>query len=181
MLHVCEPNCSWCHLTEELKGFLRTKLSLRRGERAELSVMVTLCSVGLRSGDGLGHSRIFHVFALINWVALLVWVVLHLYYEMRPSLTVFSWMWADSLWTPQRSFSCFCPESHHQKTLVSQCHWQPCTPTPSHSLCRVLQMMCSGSWAVPRLLLTFFLILVSVTCTLQWTLCIYFHAVFSLW
>ena len=96
------------------------------------------CSVGLRLGDTLGHSRIFHFFALINWVALaLCFGPLSICIVKRP-ITFGHLAGSEQpvkhpinfghlagseesvcLWTPQNSSGYFCPVSHHQWTLVN--------------------------------------------------------------
>ncbi len=43
-------------------------------------------------------------------------------------------------YTLQNESGCFCLLSHHHQTPVTQCHWKPCTLTPS-LLYQVSQMM----------------------------------------
>ncbi len=65
------------------------------------------CSIGLRSGNWLGHCRMFNFFylqKLRGCFCCMFWVIVHLYYEA--------------------------PCNH--QTPVTQCHWKPCTLMPSH-------------------------------------------------
>lgn len=57
---------------------------------------------------------------------------------------------------PYNSSGCFCLLSHHQQTLVTQCHWQHAHAITLPPLCFTKDVVCFGSWAVPGLLHIFF-------------------------
>ncbi len=116
-------------------------------------------SIGLRSGDWLGHCRILHFFTFKNsWVAFAVCFGSSSINTMkrRPiNLAPFDWIWADSISLYTSEFFWLLLSSVTSLiNTVTQCHWKPCMLMPSH--CSMFHRWCFGSWAVPSLLHTFF-------------------------
>ena len=107
------------------------------------------CSVGLRSDDWLGHSRIFEFFVLIKLLGCfgwMFWVIVHLYYETPPNQ--FGCVWQE--------FGSSQYVSEHLRIHPAAsvlCHiinkrWWPraiTLPPP----CFTDTVVCFGSWAVP--------------------------------
>ncbi len=57
------------------------------------------CSIGLKSGDWLGHCRIiifFYLQKLLGCFCCTIWVIVQLYSEAPPN-QLFDWIWADSI------------------------------------------------------------------------------------
>ncbi len=60
------------------------------------------CSIRLKSGDWLGHCKIFHFFnlqKLLGCFCCMFWVIVHLYYDaLSNQLCAFDWIWAESIY-----------------------------------------------------------------------------------
>ncbi len=118
------------------------------------------CSIGLKSGDWLGHCKIFHFFnlqKLLGCFCCMFWVIVHLYYDAPSNqLCAFDWIWAESIYLYTSEFirlllSSVTPSLN---TSATGSHAWSCHHTAPP--CFTDDVVCFGSWAVPSLLHTFF-------------------------
>ncbi len=96
-----------------------------------------VCSIGLRSGDWLGHCRIFHFFYLLKLLGCfccMFWAVVHLYYEAPPNQLCWIWLNLGRECIPIhfRILPLLLSSVTSSLNTITLFHWKPCMLMSSH-------------------------------------------------